>query len=299
MPQPETIEDFYRYKFNHVPENLGQDIGHFNVFNMNDCAGPNPRPIQYARRDFYKISLLKGDFIYHYADKSIKVSGHSLIFFNPNVPYTVESFSGHNGYFCIFKEAFFTENLRGNIKDLPMFALGSKPAYMLNFEQHQRASQIFEKMLEEVGSEYVFKYDLIRSYVTELIHFALKMQPTEIIHQHTDANSRITAVFSELLERQFPIESPGQQFALRSAKDFADHLAVHVNHLNRAIKTTTGKTTTHHIAERITTEAKVLLKHTNWNISEISYCLGFEEPSHFNNFFKKRTAVSPSAFRAA
>jgi AraC-like DNA-binding protein len=41
-----------------------------------------------------------------------------------------------------------------------------------------------------------------------------------------------------------------------------------------------------------------LLKHTNWNIAEISYSLGFEEPAHFNNFFKKQTNKTPSSFRA-
>jgi len=47
----------------------------------------------------------------------------------------------------------------------------------------------------------------------------------------------------ELLERQFPIESPIQRMKLRSPIDFANQLAVHVNHLNRAIKETMGKTT--------------------------------------------------------
>lgn len=152
-------------------------------------------------------------------------------------------------------------------------------------------------MLEEIASDYPYKYDLLRSYVTELVHYALKMEPSEALYQHPNANSRITAVFTELLERQFPIESPSQRFTLRSANDFAQQLSVHVNHLNRAIRETTGKTTTRHIAERITSEAKALLRHTNWNISEISYCLGFEEPSHFNNFFKKQTSQTPTSFR--
>ncbi|HQU84956.1 MAG TPA: helix-turn-helix domain-containing protein, partial [Pyrinomonadaceae bacterium] len=69
------------------------------------------------------------------------------------------------------------------------------------------------------------------------------------------------------------------------------------NHLNRALKETTGKTTTELIAERMTQEAIALLKHTNWNVSEIAYTLGFEEPTHFNNFFKKRTQQTPTKFR--
>ena len=298
MAQTETIEEFYKNKFNWLPDNLSQDIGHFNVFRIEDCYGPNALPVKYSRRDFYKISLFRGKTIYHYADKSIEVDGTTLIFFNPQVPYTIESTSDdRSGYFCIFKESFFTEMLRNNIHELPMFATGGKPSYALNIEQDEYVSQLFQKMLNEIKSDYKFKYDLLRNYVTELIHYALKVAPTETLYLHPDANSRITSVFTELLERQFPIESPSQRFTLRSAKDYAEQLAVHVNHLNRAIRQTTGKTTTDHIFERLTSEAIALLKHTNWNISEISYSLGFEEPAHFNNFFKKQTATTPSVYR--
>jgi AraC-like DNA-binding protein len=296
----ETIEDFYRNKFNKETDLL-HDISHFNVFKMEDCFGPGKQPVVYTRRDFYKITLLRGHNIYHYADKSIEVKGSTLLFFSPHVPYTFQPITEYpGGYFLIFREAFFAEKIRDSLKDFPMFSIrDSKPSYFLNEEQDAQVSLIFNKMLEEIQSDYKFKYDLIRNYVTELFHFALKLQPGELLHKQTNANSRITEVFSELLERQFPITSPGQKFSLRSAKDFADQLAVHVNHLNRAIKETTGKTTTELIAERITIEAKALLKHTSWNISEISYCLGFEEPSHFNNFFKRHAATTPSAYRTA
>ncbi|MDR6562460.1 AraC-like DNA-binding protein [Arcicella sp. BE140] len=293
----ETLEDFYQHKFNYLPENLKQDLGHFNVFRLEDCIAGGT-PINYSRRDFYKVSLIRGRNIYHYADKSIEIDGPTLIFFNPQVPYTWELISGETtGFFCIFKEAFFTENLRSNINDLPMFKIGGKPAFLLNEAQDEYLSGIFLKMMTEINSDYRYKYDLIRNYVTEMIHAAMKIEPTERLYQHPDANSRITAVFTELLERQFPIESPSQRFSLRSAKDFAEKLYVHVNHLNRAIKITTGKTTTDLITERLINEARALLKHTDWNISEISYCLGFEEPAHFNNFFRKQLQMNPSAYR--
>lgn len=35
-----------------------------------------------------------------------------------------------------------------------------------------------------------------------------------------------------------------------------------------------------------------MIKHTNWNISEIGYSLGFEDAAHFNNFLKN-TPHSP------
>jgi AraC-like DNA-binding protein len=294
----ESIEEFLRHKVKWLPPDLQKDIGHFNVFRLEDCIGTDKAP-KYSRRDFYKISFMTGNHRYHYGDKTLETSGNTLMFFNPSVPYIFEQQSDNpTGFFCIFKESFFTEHLRTRIKDLPMFMPGHKPSYALTQQQSKDVSNVFKKMLDEIGSDYQYKYDLIRNYIMEIVHYALKIQPVEHLYPNGDANARITAVFTELLERQFPIESPAQRFSLRSPKDFAEQLSIHVNHLNRALRSATGKTTSEHIFERLIAEAVALLKHTDWNISEISYCLGFEEPSHFNNFFKKHTSFTPSALRA-
>lgn len=296
MNKTETLEDFYQKKLNRQPEPQ-PGIGHFNIFRLEDCL-ENGANVTYNRRDFYKILLIRGNNRYHYADKSIEISGTTLLFFNPQVPYTWESLGGAiTGVFCIFTESFFTEKIRTSLSELPMFAPSGKPTYILTTEQDREVQAIFNKMHDEIDSDYTYKYDLLRNYVTELIHYALKRQPSETLYVHPDANSRITSIFRELLERQFPIETPNQRFTMRSAKDFATQLSVHVNHLNRAIKETTGKTTTDYITERLITEAKALLKHTDWNVSEIGYCLGFDEAAHFNNFFKKQTLQTPTFFR--
>nr|WP_262917430.1 helix-turn-helix transcriptional regulator [Zunongwangia pacifica] len=152
-------------------------------------------------------------------------------------------------------------------------------------------------MEKEITGDYAYKYDFIKSYVSQLIFLSIKLSPLQVKPRFVDANTRITAVFKELLDRQFPIEHRTQKFNYRNPSDYADQLAIHVNHLNRALKKTTGKTTTAHIAERLLAEAKALLKHTDWNIAEISQALGYEDQSHFNAFFKKQTQYSPSAFR--
>ena len=300
MVGTESLEEFYRQKFAGTPAFIQREIGDFNVFKVEESIAPTGEiTVKYARRDFFKISLVTGENLYHYADKTLHVKGTSLMFFNPRVPYRWEPISPENsGYFCIFKDAFFTEKLRNNFSDLPMFALGGKPSYILNEEQGIYAGEIFKKMVNEIGSDYKFKQDLLVSYVTELIHYALKLEAAETLYHQSNANSRITAIFTELLERQFPIENTKQRFTMRSAKDFANQLFVHVNHLNRAIRETTGKTTSNLIAERLSNEAKALLKHTDWSISDIGYCLGFEEPAHFNNFFKKHNTKSPSTYRS-
>ena len=298
MQATESLEEFYQHKFNRLPSILQADMGQANVFRLEDCLAPSAKPVQYSRRDFYKITLIRGRTVYHYADKSIEVDGPTLVFFNPQVPYTWEALSDDTtGFFCIFREAFFSGRFNSGLTELPLFRPGGKPAYVLTAGQDAEVSALFEKMLAEINSDYPLKYDLLRNYVSELIHYALKLRPTDTLHQHPDARSRLTAVFIELLERQFPIESPAQRFSVRSASDFAGQLSVHVNHLNRCVRDTTGKTTTDHIADRLASEAKALLQHSDWNIAEIGYSLGFDEPAHFNYFFKKRTGLAPSAFR--
>ena len=132
-------------------------------------------------------------------------------------------------------------------------------------------------MYKELSSDYVYKYDLLRNYVLELIHYGQKLQPATSLYTANNASARVASLFIELLERQFPIESLQQKLRLRTAKDYADRLAVHVNHLNKVLKENTGKTTTEIISGRVIQEAKILLKQTDWNISEISDSLGFEE----------------------
>jgi AraC-like DNA-binding protein len=124
------------------------------------------------------------------------------------------------------------------------------------------------------------------------------MEPfTSYEQQPINAFQRISALFLELLERQFPIDESHQHIRLRSASDFAKQLNIHVNHLNRAVKATTHKTTSQWIAARLLQEAKILLKTSTWTVAEIAYALGYEEATHFNQFFKKHQQTTPLKYR--
>lgn len=297
MDKAQSIEEFYQSKLNWIPDNLKKEMGHFNVFELDDFVGCHAKPIPYSRKDFYKISLIEGRNNIYYADKTVVIDEFALLFANPQVPYNWESLDdAQSGFFCIFTDAFFQQY--GNFKEYPVFKPGSDAVYSLNEEQRQEIRRIFSRMFEEISSDYVYKYDVLRSLVFEIIHSALKFKPaTSNPVGKQKAAVRVASLFIELLERQFPIESPMQQMKLRTPADFADHLCIHVNHLNRSLKEVTEKTTSQLIAERILQEARALLKHTNWNISEIAWCLGFEELPHFIHFFKKNVQLTPGSFR--
>jgi len=253
----------------------------------------------YSRKDFYKICLTSGKSIVHYADRSFEHEGTILFFGNPHIPYSWETISTkYAGYTCLFSEEFLKASDRSeSLQQSPLFKIGGTPILRITEKQREFLNTIFQKMIDEQQTDYLYKDDLIRNYINLIIHEALKLQPSENYDQPKNAASRITNVFLELLERQFPIESTDRPLQLRTAQDYANKLAVHANHLNRSVKEVTGKSTTTHITERIITEAKALLQHTDWTIAEIAYALGFEYPTYFNNYFKRMTGTVPSNLR--
>lgn len=252
----------------------------------------------YNRKDFYKICVITGHNIIRYADKGFDVKNTTLFFGNPQIPYSWENMTEQTGYTCLFSETFLkSQDRTESLQESPLFKIGGTPIFSINDQQREFIDQLFQRMLAEQNTEYQYRDDLIRNYINLIIHEALKMQPAETLVKHKDASSRIAIQFLEALEQQFPIEHPDQPLQLKTAQGFAEKLSVHVNHLNRAVRQVTGKSTTANIAERVITEAKALLKHTNWTVSQIAYALGFEYPTYFNNFFKKMTGSPPSAFR--
>ncbi|RYF48778.1 MAG: AraC family transcriptional regulator [Cytophagaceae bacterium] len=263
-----SLEDFYNEIATLIPQGLGKEIGHFNVA--------------------------------EYADKVVEIEQNALLFGTPKVPYHwLPQDDNQSGHFCLFTEEFLVQSKSGVVLDeLPIFRPGGYPIFQLSDEESVEIAFIFKKMHKELSSDYAFKYDLLRNYVLELIHYGQKLQPATSMYPSHTASARISSLFIELLERQFPIESPQQKLSLRTANEYANRLSVHVNHLNKVLKENTGKTTTVLIGSRVVQEAKILLKQTDWTISEIAYCLGFEEVAHFSNFFRKQTSFSPLAYRA-
>ncbi len=252
----------------------------------------------YSRKDFYKICLTTGKSKIHYAYKSFEQDGTVLFLGNPHIPYSWETIStSYAGYSCLFSEKFLKSDRSESLQQSLLFKIGGTPILKITEQQRDFLNTLFQKIIEEQRTDYVYKDDLIQNYINLIIHEAMKLQPSENFDAQSNASSRITSVFLELLERQFPIKDFKNPLQLKTAKDYANNLNIHPNHLNRSVKEITGKSTSAHISERIIAEAKALLQHTNWNIADIAYALGFEYPTYFNSFFKKITGTNPKALR--
>ena len=292
------LDSLYKTLNGKESEHFVADTGHFNIIKIEDLVvdGKIVRS-GYTRRSFFKISLVEGSCVVHYADRSIAIPEYALVFTNPIVPYKWEIVSTkQQGYVCVFTDNFLERPAA--LKDLPVFQSADNAVVLLSVEQYVFFKQLVEKMREELHGDYAFKYDYLRHKLLEVIHEAQKLHPEkgEALPASNGA-ARIGLLFNDLLERQFTIEDPGDVVVLKTPSDFAAKLNVHVNHLNKSLREVLGLTTSQLIQKRILQEARILLKTTQWTVAEISGCLGFEEPNHFSAFFKKSTNLSPLQFR--
>ena len=205
MRKVETIEEFYKRKFNGVPENISSEIGHFNVFKLDPFIGKNAEPVPYSRRDYFKIMVVIGNYGMHYADETVEIQKQALVFSNPQIPYACEHTDRiESGFFCVFTPAFFHQY--GNLNQYTVFQPGGTHVFELTDEQVNKVTDVYKRMFEEIESDYIHKYDVLRNLAFELIHFAMKLPSAKIDKQPINASQRISSLFLELLERQFPID---------------------------------------------------------------------------------------------
>jgi len=100
------------------------------------------------------------------------------------------------------------------------------------------------------------------------------------------------------LARQFRMLMAKNIRAIKSPSGYSTRLNVSQSYLNESVKRITGFSIRYWIQQEILLEAKRLLYYSEFNIKQISYELGYEDPSYFSRFFRKAAGMSALEFRA-
>jgi AraC family transcriptional activator of pobA len=298
MKLPDDASSLAPAKSSLISDTIQNDADNFHILDLGIADNPY-FSFEYSRKIFYTVTLLQGEYRLEFEDRDIDISGNSLLFTTTKIPFGIhETGLGYAGISCMFKEEFITTANSGyRLLEFPIYKPGRQNIYSLTEGQTKYFIDIYNKIFDEKQVNSAFKDNLQRTYLLEIIFNAQKLAPVSSFVKTNNTTEVIACSFIRLLESQFPIESPQNAIKFKTSKDFADNLSLHPNYLNRQVKLSKGRTVTEIIAARLVQEAKILLKLTNWNIAEISFALGFEEPSHFNLFFKKHANGSPTDYR--
>ena len=157
----------------------------FKVCQIDTATGPVPA---YSRRDFYTICLLSGPRHLQHADQQIELNDTCLLLGNPLAAFSQAEATHQTGYSCRFTEAFFRQS--GPVVSPEQWAIfkGHTPrAFALRDEQAAYLASLFQKMLAEQQTPYLYKDELLRTYLQLVMHEALRLRipaPKRLFHYY-------------------------------------------------------------------------------------------------------------------
>lgn len=257
------------------------------------------------RRDFYKILLVTGGAgIFTMGLNTYYIDEPTILFIHPNDIISWKNLSadtGNNvsaGYYSLFKKSFIQNHpqLKATVDKFGLFAEKDKSVIRLAGADVPVLTRFFARMQEEELLGDAFNQEAMSAYLQLLMVESARIahfpKPDNVSEDYGHIHR-----FFDLLEKEtthINIETP---IRIKTAKEFAESLSIHPNHLNALLKKHTGQNVSTHIRNRLLEETKVLLVQTDWALQDIGYSIGFAEQPNFNLFFKKNTGVTPAEFR--
>ncbi len=135
-----------------------------------------------------------------------------------------------------------------------------------------------------------FGYQAVQRHLLSIL--LIQLERTRQLQAHDGAllskEGMLYKDFMEYLERYYRSE--------HVVTFYADKVGISARKLTQVCHQHAGKTAKTLIQERIVLEAQRFLQHTNLSVKEISYRLGFRDPSYFSKAFKAVVGVAPQAY---
>ena len=80
-------------------------------------------------------------------------------------------------------------------------------------------------------------------------------------------------------------------------KEIANYVGIDRTYLYRIFMRQAGISPKQYLSRHRLNEAKEMLKHTSYRITEIAYSCGYHDSSAFCRYFQKEMGIAPSKFR--
>jgi AraC-like DNA-binding protein len=279
----------------HQPGKLQFKIHDLDVY-LKEHFGDTTKPHIHS---FYQIIWFKKGTGKHFVDfKAYDVVENSLFFIAKNQVHYFDENTNYQGILIHFNESFLVQNdsevdffLKYNLFNSPY----QEPSCCVNYSNNLFLDEYINLIKKELENENQFgEEELLRSYLKAfLIQVQRRKNYFENINE--DSSVKINEKRIQLLKFANLIEENYTKGL--NVSDYAQMMHVSNRTLSELVNKNLNKTPLQMIQERIVLEAQRLLLHSNLNINEIGYRLGFDDPSYFVKYFKKNTKLSPSEFR--
>lgn len=245
------------------------------------------------------------EIIYIKSGKGIQIIDDKRHKLTPNTFYLIGQGQVHNfmigeeldGYMIRFSEEFLPPSGLHNKNTINATLLGN---FFGTNELQITGPEIvhYENLLSELLYEHS-KHDQVYAK-TEIIQYLLLTLLTKLerrlrslykdqISQTKDFDSSVYHSFLSLIEEHYKFHKP--------VEFFTKQLGIDNRKLSCITRKASNKTPKRILNERIMIEAKRMLHFTNFTLKEISYDLGYDDPSYFSRYFKLYTGSNPKKYR--
>jgi AraC-like DNA-binding protein len=248
------------------------------------------------RADFYHILWIEGGVSRHFVDfQEIAVEPFSLVFISKDAVHHFERTEEIKGKGIVFLDSFFcrSENDAHFLHSSVCFNNFNSVSKLKMNENSQELKEHFVLMIKEFCRAMEQHQS---TYLRNLLHNFLILSERLLRQQEgferlpTGIDLDYTSTFRNILNEHFKVQ--------KTVGFYASSLNITENRLYHATQRILGKNPKQVINERLVLEAKRLLAHSDKPVKEICFDLGFEEPSNFNQFFKKYSGMTPNEFRS-
>jgi hypothetical protein len=162
-----------RFPYHKLLSDNNRNNGFLCFFATNNAAWNKPLlKRKFGSSPVFKITLsIKTSIIPNMHENLPEHYGLLSFIWLPEVVPGLDDDSFDPAYICLFKSQFippgFREKLQALVKLTQFEVLG---------KDYQNGTQLFLRILHEQTSGYLYKHDLIRTYLAQLVHLALKMK---------------------------------------------------------------------------------------------------------------------------
>jgi len=262
------------------------------LFSRKDSlACPLDRP---HRLGFYQILYITKGEGRHYIDfKPCEYSTGSLLFVSPGQVHAFEVNRNADGFILLFTEEFLTKNMVHS-DTLTFSRLYNYHLYPPDIPPIDTSVLVFNPIINEIYNEYIFahtvaKEEMLRTLLKLLLLKAERIKQTLAPREKNAEWMTRFSEFRHLVAARFT--------ETRNADAYAAMMSISYAHLNKITKAVTGNTAKSFIDNFIILEIKRQLAVSDISVKELTYVMGFDEPTNFVKYFKKHTRKSPAQFK--
>jgi AraC-like DNA-binding protein len=218
----------------------------------------------------------------------VEVSDGQMLFVAKNQVISFDTSPDYKGQIILFTDLFFNrcECDARFMKQLNLFNpfAGNTPLIV-----NEKLKTLWSMIKNEFRAEHdIFQPNAIHNFLSAFLIEAAR-QNSESKAQIHNIEYQTALQFAELVEQNYK--------SLRKVCDYLPLMNTTAKPLSKSMQKTIGKTPKQFIDDRILLEAKRLLVYTNESIKEITFMLGFDEPTNFSKFFREQTGLSPAEFK--